>query len=144
MNFEIARNLKGCKVTYDGRTLIYESKLFSMTGYLKDESGKILATMKRTGWLHYSFVIQTSENSSYFFERRWGNTKLIMKDSNTKFRTNGTVEFFSEKMRPATKFRLKKHFLNNWSLEILQKEHWQALLISSCFIHKLDIQSNGT
>ena len=115
-----------------------------MTGELRDNSGKILAEMKRTGWWNYTFKIQTSEKNSYILKRKWGNTKLIMECSGTEFETNTTVEFFSNGMKAATKFRLQKHFLNSWTLEILQKEHWEALLIASCFIHKLDIQSNGT
>ncbi len=68
----------------------------------------------------------------------------MMKNSEQKFQTNGTVEFFSNGMIPATKYNLNKHYLSSWSLEILNREHWQALLIASCFLHKLDIQSVGT
>ena len=144
MNFEVTQNLKGCKINDGENTLVYIPKLFSMTGELKDSSGKVLAKMKRTGWWNYSFSIHTSEDSNYVLKRKWGNTKLIMNGSDAEFETNTTVEFFNKGMKPATKFRLQDHFLNNWRLEILQKEHWQALLITSCFIHKLDIQSIGT
>ena len=115
-----------------------------MSGEVIDNTGKVLANMKRTGWWNYTFKIHSSENRSYLLKRKWGNTQLILEDSCTMFETNTTVEFVSKGMKPATKFNLQEHFMNNWSLEIVQKEHWQALLIASCFIHKLDIQSVGT
>lgn len=143
MNFLIRRNLRGCVIEYDGLTFIYESKLFSMSGTLTDDSGDILAVMKRVGWWSFKFEIQT-ESGSYRFFRKWGNTHLVSKNLDIEYQTDSTLEFYIKGSRRATKFECKKHFLNLWELEILVKDHWHALLIASCFIHKLDIQNHGT
>lgn len=126
-----------------GDTFNYEPRLFSMSGELKDDSGNILAVMKRTAWWNFKFEIQT-EKDNCDLVRRWGNTRLTSQNSNIEYETNGTTEFYIRGSKRATKFELEKWFANTWSLEILVKEHWHALLLASCFIHKLDIQSNGT
>ena len=143
MNFQVRRSLKGCAIDHDGNAFSYVPRLFSMSGELKDSSGDILAVMKRTGWWGFTFEINT-QNEKYHLTRKWGNTILTSQNLSIEYETNGTVEFYIKGSKRATKFEVEKWFMNTWSLEILVKEHWHALLLASCFIHKLDIQSHGT
>lgn len=142
MKFEIKTNLRGCVVKSENINLTYTPKLFSMSGVLSDENGKTLVTMKRTKWWHYSFDI-TTPVGSYILTRNWGTTKLVSLTENVEFDTTGTTEFYIKGSKRVTKLELIKWFMNTFSLEIVSIEHWHALLIASCFIHKLDIQGNG-
>jgi len=141
MNFQIKSSLKGCAIEHEGHVFSYESKLFSMSGNLRDNSGNILAEMKRIGWWNYRFEIKT-EYDNYNLLRKWGNTKLVLESHNLEYETNRTTEFYIKGSKHATKFKLEKCFANTCSLEIIVTEHWQALLLASCFIHRLDIQDS--
>ncbi|WP_455222333.1 hypothetical protein [Kaarinaea lacus] len=142
MNFELKPTFKGITVTNGETNYLYKSKLFSLSAVLEDENGNVLASLKRSGWLHLTFMLWT-ENESYKVEQKWGEVKIDSLSSEIRYRTNMTIDFYDKTNKRVTVLSRVKKFGLLYKLSIKETEHYLALLMASCMLFKSSLEGEG-
>lgn len=142
MNFYLKPTLKGISVSDGNENYLYKSKLFSLSAVLEDEHGKVMASLKRSGWWHLSFKLWT-EKESYKVEQKWGEVKVDSLSSEASFSTYMTIDFYGKYNKRVTNLSRAKKLGLMYKLSIEETEHYLALLMASCMLYKSSIEGQG-
>ena len=142
MEYVISRHLSGLKVKSESETYHFQNKLFSLSSALSDNSGKIIASLKRNSWLRMSFLLSTTTDQ-YIFHSKAFDSKLLCNSTKDEFYTHGSIEFYSSKGLQVTKLSKIKKSNMSYRLTIEIPEHEYAFIIASCIIYKTVIESSS-
>ena len=143
MKYQISPTLTQLEIRSDGETLIFKNNLFSLSSTLRDGNGNVIATLKRRNWWRLSFLL-TTHNDVYDIVRKWGELSILSTSTGEQFKTNSSIELYTDKGIRVTKFIRVKNLSANYTLSIQTTTHVIALLMASCLLYKTNIELSGS
>ena len=92
MKFLIESNYKGVQVLGESNDFSFKSKLFSHSSVLLDKNKQAVATLRRSSWWRMDFDLKANDKN-YEFKQRFGNSRIIAKESEIEFYTTSGHDF---------------------------------------------------
>ena len=130
MKFFIESNFKGVHVHGEGHEYTFKSKLFSHSSVLLNEQKHAVVTLRRSSWWRMDFDLKANDKN-YEFKQRFGNSRIIAKESEIEFYTTSGHDFFIDGAA-ATLATPEGLTVKKYTIEILHTDHWLALLAATC------------
>lgn len=148
MSYSLRWSFKGIRALSDNDELVFKSKFLSLTSTLVDSNNNVLATMKRTGWWNYTFLI-TCNDKTYEYQEGTFSGEPTIKGLNNKaeffFRTDGFYLDYAKRKGKHTESNLVNRFASFFKRQVNvtffnESEYEYVLLISHCYLFKRYIQ----
>jgi len=130
MNFDIESSLSGVRIKGEGKEYFFETKLFSHSSKLLDETSNVVASLTRTGFWRMNFEL-IADDKKYQLKQRPLETELISSESATRFHTISGLDFFKGSSL-ATQVEGRGLRARHFKLRIKEPDHWLALLVATC------------
>jgi len=130
MKFLIESNYKGVQVLGESNDFSFKSKLFSHSSVLLDKNKQAVVTLRRSSWWRMDFDLKANDKN-YEFKQRFGNSRILAKESEIEFYTTSGHDFFIDGAA-ATLATPEGLTVKKYTIEILHTDHWLALLAATC------------
>ena len=104
MDFTVTKQINRLCVENESEQYYFKNKLFSLSSVLKDQDGKIVASMKRKSWWNLSFDLAASQQK-YNFVSGLNDCVLYLDSTNQEYRTYGAWSFFEKTGGPVTELK---------------------------------------
>ena len=104
MDFTVTKQINRLCVENESEQYYFKNKLFSLSSVLKDQDGKIVASMKRKSWWNLSFDLAASQQK-YNFVSGLNDCVLYLDSTNQEYRTYGAWSFFEKTGVPVTELK---------------------------------------
>lgn len=139
MEYILIPKFSGIEIFENSNKLTFTSKVFSLSSKIKNDDGEVVSDLKRIGWLHLKFRLNSSFGE-YKLEGRWGKFILTYIDTGEEFENHFGVSFVGKNGSRVASINRLFGFRERLAVSINSELHGDALLMAICILYKSSIE----